>query len=67
MAGEIIALVGHRVSIGQQLENAQNTLQYVNLLEWMVVVLLLGIAVDSVFAAADRSLRRRWGLLTPST
>jgi len=65
MAGEIIALVGHRVSIGQQLENAQNTLQYVNLLEWMVVVLILGIAVDSVFAAADRSLRRRWGLLTP--
>ena len=65
MAGEIIALVGHRVSIGQQLENAQNTLQYVNLLEWMVVVLVLGIAVDSLFGAADRSLRRRWGLLAP--
>jgi NitT/TauT family transport system permease protein len=63
MAGEIIAIVGHRASIGQQLENAQNLNDSVVLLEWMVVVLALGIAVDSLFGAADRSLRRRWGLL----
>ena len=63
MAGEIIAIVGHRASIGQQLENAQNLNDSVVLLEWMVVVLVLGIAVDSLFGAADRSLRRRWGLL----
>jgi NitT/TauT family transport system permease protein len=63
MAGEIIAIVGHRVSIGQQLEFAQGLNDSVALLEWMVVVLVLGIAVDSLFGAADRSLRRRWGLL----
>jgi len=63
MAGEIIAIVGHRASIGQQLENAQNLNDSVVLLEWMVVVLVLGIAVDSLFGAADRLLRRRWGLL----
>jgi NitT/TauT family transport system permease protein len=65
MAGEIIAIVGHRASIGQQLEAAQNLSDSVRLLEWMVVVLVLGVAVDSLFGAADRSLRRRWGLLTP--
>jgi len=62
MAGEIIALVGHRVSIGQQLEQAQNLNDSVGLIEWMIVVLIIGIAVDMVFGAADRSLRRRWGL-----
>jgi NitT/TauT family transport system permease protein len=62
MAGEIIALVGHRVSIGQQLEQAQTVNNSAGLLEWMVVVLVLGIAVDAVFGVADRSLRRKWGL-----
>ncbi len=62
MAGEIIALVGHRVSIGQQLEQAQNLNDSVGLIEWMIVVLVIGIAVDTVFGVADRSLRRRWGL-----
>ena len=62
MAAEIIALVGHRVSIGQQLEQAQNLNDSVGLIEWMVVVLIIGIAVDAVFGVADRSLRRRWGL-----
>ena len=62
MAGEIIAAVGHHVSIGQQLENSQTVNDTVGLLEWMVVVLLLGIAVDAVFGVAERSLRHRWGL-----
>jgi NitT/TauT family transport system permease protein len=62
MAGEIIAVVGHRASIGQQLEAAQNLNDSVALLEWMIVVLAVGIAVDAVFGAADRALRHRWGL-----
>jgi NitT/TauT family transport system permease protein len=62
MAGEIISQVGHRVSIGQQLETAQNFNSSVGLIEWMIVVLVIGIAVDTVFGVADRSLRRRWGL-----
>ena len=62
MAGEIIAAVGHHVSIGQQLENSQTVNDTVGLLEWMVVVLVLGIAVDAVFGVAERSLRHRWGL-----
>jgi len=66
MAGEIIALVGHRVSIGQQLEQAQNLNNSVGLIEWMVVVLIIGIAVDAVFSVADRSLRVKWGLTAAS-
>ena len=33
------------------------------LLVYMLVVLILGIAVDALFGAADRSLRARWGLM----
>jgi NitT/TauT family transport system permease protein len=28
----------------------------------IIVILVIGIIVDSAFSAADRSLRRRWGL-----
>jgi NitT/TauT family transport system permease protein len=63
MAGEIIAIIGHEVSIGERLTDAQNLNDSVNLIEWMVVVLIIGIAVDALFGAADRSLRRRWGLI----
>ena len=66
MAGEIIALVGHRVSIGQELEQAQNLNNSAGLIEWMVVVLVIGIAVDAVFGVADRSLRVKWGLTAAS-
>jgi sulfonate transport system permease protein len=62
MAGEIIVIVAHEPSIGERLTNAQNLSDNVSLIEWMVVVLIIGIAVDALFGAADRSLRRRWGL-----
>ena len=64
MAGEIIVIVAHEPSIGERLTNAQNLNDNVGLIEWMVVVLIIGIAVDALFGAADRSLRARWGLTT---
>jgi NitT/TauT family transport system permease protein len=63
MAGELLVIIAHRPSIGERLNDAQNLNDAVSLLEYMLVILILGILVDALFGAADRSLRHRWGLL----
>jgi NitT/TauT family transport system permease protein len=63
MAGELLVIIAHRPSIGERLNDAQNLNDTVTLLEWMLVILVLGLAVDALFGTADRSLRKRWGLL----
>jgi NitT/TauT family transport system permease protein len=62
MAGELLVIIAHRPSIGAALNNAENLNDAVSMLEYMIVILILGIVVDSVFNGADRTLRRRWGL-----
>jgi NitT/TauT family transport system permease protein len=32
----------------------------------MITILVIGILVDGIFGPADRSLRRRWGVLEPA-
>jgi len=63
MAGELLVIIGHRPSVGERLNDAENLNDVVGLLVYMLVILILGIAVDALFGAADRSLRRRWGLI----
>jgi NitT/TauT family transport system permease protein len=63
MAGELIVIIAHRPSIGERLNDAQNLNDAVSMLEYMLVILTLGILVDLLFTAADRRLRRRWGLV----
>jgi NitT/TauT family transport system permease protein len=63
MAGELLVIIAHRPSIGERLNDAQNLNDTVTLIEWMLVILVLGLAIDTLFGAADRSLRKRWGLL----
>jgi NitT/TauT family transport system permease protein len=62
MAGELLVVIAHRPSIGAALNNAENYNDATAMLEYMIVILVLGIIVDSVFNRADRTLRRRWGL-----
>jgi len=66
MAGELLVIIAHRPSIGERLADAQNFNNQVGLIEWMVVILILGLVVDSLFTRADRSLLRRFGLLAPA-
>jgi hypothetical protein len=33
----------------------------------MIVLLVLGILIDSLFGKADATLRKRWGLIDPAT
>jgi NitT/TauT family transport system permease protein len=65
MAGELLVIVANRPSIGARLEFARQFSQADTLLALMIVVLVIGILADSVFSFADRSIRRRWGLIEP--
>lgn len=62
MAGELLVIIAGRPSLGANLEFARQFSQADLLLATMLVVLVLGMLVDGVFASASRSLRRRWGL-----
>jgi sulfonate transport system permease protein len=63
MAGEIIGIVGHQFGIGQQIQFARDLSDQEQLLAIMIVIFVIGIAVDSLFGTLDRVIRRRWGLL----
>jgi len=67
MAGELIVAVGNQPSLGQQLRAAQNLADTSQLLALMIVIFIIGIAVDALFGALDREIRRRWGLLGTET
>jgi NitT/TauT family transport system permease protein len=66
MAAELfIAIIG-QVSIGQQLSVDQNSQDFAGASTVIIVILVIGIVIDTVFTKADMSLRRRRGLLDPS-
>jgi NitT/TauT family transport system permease protein len=63
MAGELLVIVAHQPSLGQQLQLARDLADAEQLLAIMLVIFAVGVAIDSLFGALDRSIRRRWGLL----
>lgn len=63
MAGELVVLISDTASIGVLLENAQNLSDMPSAIAIMIVILLIGIAIDAVFDAADQRIRRYWGLI----
>ena len=66
MAGELLVIVAHRPSIGDQLSFARDQHNANQMLALMIVILVIGIVVDTVFGRADVSIRRRWGLIDHS-
>jgi NitT/TauT family transport system permease protein len=62
MAGELIVIVAHQPSLGAQLQFARDFSDAQELLALMIVIFAIGVTVDSVFSAADRTIRSRWGL-----
>ncbi len=67
MAGELVAVVANRPSIGVQLQFARDFSQADRMLAIMLVILIIGIVVDTVFGRADIAIRRRWGLVDPAS
>jgi NitT/TauT family transport system permease protein len=63
MAGELLVTISHKPSIGENLANAQVNTDVVDLLAWMIVLLLIGIAVDGIFGGVNERIRRRWGVI----
>ena len=67
MAGELLVVIVDQPSIGFLLQTNRNLADAEGLLATMVVILLIGVVVDSlVFGRLDRAIRRRWGLVDAS-
>ncbi|MET8362714.1 ABC transporter permease [Micromonospora sp. NPDC049580] len=63
MAGELIVVGISQTSLGAQLTYSRELSDAPWLLSTMIVILVLGLAVDAAFGAADKAIRRRWGVL----
>ena len=67
MAGELLVIVANRPSIGDQLQFAREFSRADQMLALMIVILVIGIVVDTIFGRADITIRRRWGLIDPAS
>jgi NitT/TauT family transport system permease protein len=66
MAGELVVqIIGH-FSIGQQLSVDQQNLDFTGATSTIIVILVIGIVVDTLFTKLDLGIRRRRGLLDPA-
>lgn len=62
MAGELLVIIPGVPSIGAQLNFARELNDAPWVIAVMVVIFVVGIAVDVAFGAADRAIRQRWGV-----
>ena len=62
MAGELLVIVNHQASLGQQLQFARDLADAEQLLALMIVIFAIGVAIESLFGTLDRAIRQRWGL-----
>ena len=68
MAGELLVIIPGVASIGARLQFARDLNDADGLMAMMIVILVIGIVVDSlVFGTAERAVRKRWGLADPTT
>jgi NitT/TauT family transport system permease protein len=66
MAGEIVVQIVGQFSIGQALSVDQQNLDFTSVASIMIVILVIGIVVDTLFTKADLAIRSRRGLLDPA-
>ncbi|MFI5843546.1 ABC transporter permease [Catenuloplanes sp. NPDC051500] len=63
MAGELLVVIASKTSIGAQLQYSRELSDTERLISIMITILVAGLLADAAFGAADRAIRRRWGLL----
>jgi NitT/TauT family transport system permease protein len=63
MAGELLVIISNHPSLGVRLQLARETADAEGLLAAMVVVLVIGMAVEVLFSSVDGTVRRRRGLV----
>ncbi len=66
MAGELLVLIIGHTSLGVLLSTAQDNQNLSDAISIMIVILIIGIVVDTIFSKADLAVRRRRGLLDTS-
>jgi NitT/TauT family transport system permease protein len=66
MAGELIVQIIGQFSIGQQLSVDQSNLDFTGATATIIVILIIGIVVDTLFTKLDLGIRKRRGLLDPA-
>jgi NitT/TauT family transport system permease protein len=66
MAGELLVIILGQPSIGVLLSTAQDQSDMAGAIAIMIVILVLGIAVDMIFTRVDAAIRRRRGMLDPA-
>jgi NitT/TauT family transport system permease protein len=62
MAGELLVIVANQPSLGVLLSTDQDQADMQAATSIIIVILILGIVVHTLFGLADRAIRRRWGL-----
>ncbi len=64
LAGELLVQIAGKESLGRDLDTARQFADYKSLYATMIVILVIGIIVDSlVFGQIERRIRRRYGLI----
>ena len=64
LAGELIVLIPGQFSLGQQLDANRQLSDSAGVIAVMIVILIIGILVDALlFGTAERTIRRRYGLV----
>src|ERR1700728_3342443 len=66
MAGELLVTIAGQPSLGVLLSTDQDQADMQSATAIIIVILLIGIFVHTLFSMADRSIRRRWGLVGSS-
>ncbi len=66
MAGELLVIIATKPALGSKLQFARELSDAPLLLALMLVILVIGILVDSVFGRVDRAIRHRRGLVDPA-
>jgi NitT/TauT family transport system permease protein len=62
MAGELLVIIANQPSLGVLLSTDQDQADMQSATAIIIVILLIGILVHTLFSMADSSIRRRWGL-----
>jgi sulfonate transport system permease protein len=62
MAGELLVIIANQPSLGVLLSTDQDQADMESATAIIIVILVIGILVHTLFSLADRAIRRRWGL-----
>lgn len=63
LAGELLVLASGKRTLGGLLEFNRQFSDYEGLIAVMIVILVIGIVIDSIFGFFDRAIRTRYGLI----